>query len=238
MITLLNLASGVFALLLATQNQLEYASYFIVLGIVFDFFDGFIARIINAQSELGVQLDSLADMVTSGVAPGIVMFQLLRNSDSDWSMLEYLNHFKEINWLPFLGIIVTLAAAYRLATFNIDDEQTHDFKGLPTPAFTLFIISLPIISLYGQHDWVKEIINNRLFLIATIVLGSILMNSRISLFSLKFKTFSIQDNGIKYLFLLLAIFLIIWLQVTAIPFVIILYIAISIMQNTFKTSHI
>lgn len=232
-ITLLNLASGVIAIIFASQNQLEYAAYFIIAGILFDFLDGFVARLINAQSELGVQLDSLADMVTSGVAPGIIMFQLLRHADVDWSMTDYLTNISEINFLPFIGILVSLAAAYRLAKFNIDNGQHDSFIGLPTPAFTLFILSLPLISKYGTHSWVNTIVNSHLFLILVVVIGSILMNSKLALFSLKFKNFSLKDNFIKYFFLFLSAILLGMLNITAIPFIIVLYILLSVVNNLF-----
>jgi CDP-diacylglycerol--serine O-phosphatidyltransferase len=235
-ITLLNLASGVIAILFATQNQLEYAAYFVFLGIVFDFFDGFVARLLHEQSELGVQLDSLADMVTSGVAPGIVMFQLLRNADSDWEMLDYLKNFKEMNFLPFFGILIILAAAYRLANFNIDDRQHNDFVGLPTPALTLFILSLPLISNYGRFEWAMDLVKDHYFLLVVTFLGSILMNSNISLFSLKFSSLSLKENAIKYIFLAIALLLIIMFQVTAIPIIIIVYLLMAMVNNFIGTN--
>lgn len=232
-ITLLNLASGVIAILFASQNYLELAAYFVFFGIIFDFLDGFVARLLHAQSELGVQLDSLADMVTSGVVPGIVMFQLLRNADADWSMTNYLSDFKDIDYLPFLGIVITLAAAYRLAKFNIDDRQDHDFIGLPTPALTLFIVSLPLISIYGTHEWVMNLVKDPYFLIVTTILGSILMNVNMRLFSMKFTNFSFKDNWIKYLFLALTILLILFSQISAVPIIIITYVILSVLYNFF-----
>ena len=233
-ITLLNLASGVIAVLFAAQNELVFAAYFILAGIVFDFFDGFVARILHVQSELGVQLDSLADMVTSGVAPGIIMFQLLRHAETDWSMTDYLSNFNQIDFLPFLGIVITLAAAYRLAKFNIDENQTHDFIGVPTPAMTLFVLSIPIITQYGQQEWAKEIVSSRLFLIIVVLLGSFLMNANISLFSLKFKTISLKDNAVKYVLIVLSVLLLIVFRVTAIPLIILLYILLSGVNNVMK----
>ena len=236
-ITLLNLASGIIAVLFATQNQLEYAAFFIVAGIIFDFFDGFVARFLDVQSELGVQLDSLADMVTSGIAPGIIMFQLLRNADSDWSMTDYLSNVNDIDYLPFFGIIISLAAAYRLATFNIDEEQHDSFIGLPTPALTLLILSLPLISKYGTYTWINELVENKIFLIFIVIIGSILMNSRLPLFSLKFKNFSLKENIIKFTFLGLSALLLGLFQITAIPFIIILYVVLSIVENTLNKSN-
>ena len=233
-ITLLNLASGVVAVLFAAQNELVFAAYFILAGIIFDFFDGFVARILHVQSELGVQLDSLADMVTSGVAPGIIMFQLLRHAETDWSMTDYLSNFNQIDFLPFLGIVITLAAAYRLAKFNIDENQTHDFIGVPTPAMTLFVLSIPIITQYGQHQWAKQMLSSHLFLIIVVLLGSFLMNANISLFSLKFKTTSLKDNAVKYVLIVLSVLLLIVFRVTAIPLIILLYILLSGVNNVMK----
>ncbi len=231
LITQLNLTAGLIAILFATQNQLDYAAYFVFFGIFLDFFDGFIARILHKESEIGVQLDSLADMVTSGVVPGIVMFQLLHKADTDWLMVDYLSNFKEITFLPFLALILPLAAAYRLAKFNVDDRDDHDFIGLPTPALALFVVSLPLISIYGKHEWAVNMVNGTYFLIVTTILGSILMISELSLFSLKFSNFSLKNNLVKYLFLVLAILLLLVLQISALPIIIIVYILVSIGNN-------
>jgi len=228
-ITLLNLASGVIAILFATQNQLEYAAYFVFAGIIFDFFDGFAARLLHVKSELGLQLDSLADMVTSGVAPGIVLFQLLRNTVSSTDTASFLLNTN--NYLPFLGLLITLAAAYRLAKFNIDDRQGVDFIGLPTPALTIFIVSLPLVIIYGKQEWAIALVKNSYFLIAIAFVGSYLMNSEIRMFSLKFSDFSIKNNLLKYLFLFLCLVLLITMQISAIPFTILLYIVLSTVVN-------
>lgn len=232
-ITLLNLLSGVIAIIFATQNQLDYAAYFVFAGIVFDFFDGFFARILHVKSELGVQLDSLADMVTSGVAPGVVMFQLLRNASSDWQMVDYFTDFKEMDFLPFLGLLITLSAAYRLAKFNIDDRQNHDFIGLPTPALTLFVVSLPLISMYSNHEWTMNMVHDPYFLVATTLLGSFLMNSELSMFSLKLSSFSIKDNSLQYILLAFSLLLMFWLRIAAIPFIIMLYVILCVSDSLF-----
>ena len=230
-ITLLNLTAGVIAILFASQNHLEQAAYFVFLGIIFDFFDGFVARLLKVQSQLGVQLDSMADMVTSGVVPGIVMFQLLLNSDADWSMTNYLSNFPNMNYVPFLGILLTLSAGYRLAKFNIDDRQDLDFIGLPTPALSLFVLSLPLISIHETQIWVLRLVRNPLFLIGTTLLGSFLMNANLSLFSLKFYNYTLKDNWEKYLFLLISIILMLVLQITAVPIIIVTYILLSVLNN-------
>tara|TARA_R110002073_G_scaffold72537_1_gene177459 strand:- start:453441 stop:454109 length:669 start_codon:yes stop_codon:yes gene_type:complete len=219
------------------------AALFVLLGIFFDFFDGFAARLLKVQSALGVQLDSLADMVTSGVVPGIVMYQLILKSINQNSFavsavettgdLQALGaDFQFIQLLPFFGFIITLAAAYRLANFNIDERQSSSFIGLPTPAMALFVISLPLVLLYTAVGFATNLIENTYFLIfVTIVLSSV-MNMEIPLFSLKFKNFSVKNNWIELLFLTLSVILLILLQFVAIPLIILLYVVFSIVKNT------
>jgi CDP-diacylglycerol--serine O-phosphatidyltransferase len=244
----LNLFSGIIAVMLAVNDRLIEAAAFVVLGIFFDFFDGLVARLLKVQSELGLQLDSLADMVTSGVVPGIVMYQLFeRTLHEDWKNglsceIDNWTVFEEsgiLSWgseisihlLPFVGLLLTLAAAYRLANFNIDDRQTSSFIGLPTPAMTLFILSLPLILVYGDNAYVNNLILNKYVLIAITLIFSILMNAEIPLFSLKFKNFSLKNNAIEIFFILLSLILIITLKITAIPIIILSYILISIVKN-------
>ncbi|GAA0733190.1 CDP-alcohol phosphatidyltransferase family protein [Aquimarina litoralis] len=234
-ITLLNLLCGCIATIFAVQGDLELAALFVVLGIGFDFFDGLAARLLKVQSELGLQLDSLADMVTSGLVPGIVMFQLMAkvyNVSSD-QVLRYQVYDKDFiegytEFLPILGLLITLASAYRLAKFNIDTRQTTSFIGLPTPANTLLIISLPLILSFNSAEWIADIILNQWFLIGLTLVSCYLLNAEIPLFALKFKTWGFQENKIRYVFLLIAILLLIFLQFTAIPVVILLYVLISL----------
>jgi len=233
-ITLLNLLSGLIAVMFAAINQLQIAAYFIFLGIFFDYFDGFFARMFNVQGELGKQLDSLADMVTSGVVPGIVMFQLIRQSMGQWTEPIWFNSFNDLTWLPFLGLVITLASAYRLANFNIDSRQTTSFIGLPTPALTLFVLSLPLILNRNPSVVVENIIKNPIILIIITLLGSYLMNSNIKMFALKFKTYRFKENYIKYSFLVLSIILLIIFHFLAIPLILIIYILISVFQMIFE----
>ena len=152
-------------MIFAVNGSLVTASFFAFLGIFFDFFDGLLARKLNAQSELGLQLDSLADMVTSGLVPGIVMFQLLSLTSGDSEWLESSNQWSNsMNWesfniqlLPLIGLLITLASAYRLANFNIDENQTSLFIGLPTPANTLLILSFPLIMEFQNNDIMNSI---------------------------------------------------------------------------------
>jgi len=237
-LTLLNLLAGLIAVILAVEDNLVFAGLFVVLGIFFDFFDGFIARLLKVEGELGKQLDSLADMVTSGVVPGIVMFQLIRNSLDDWnteSLMPNSLFEEDYSYLPFIGLVITLAAAYRLANFNIDTRQTSSFIGLPTPAYTLIILSLPLIMVCSDNELVIDLITNTWVLIAVTLLGSYVMNANIPLFSLKFKDYSVRNNKIKYLFILLALILLVLLQYIAIPIIIVLYVVMSVIENKIKS---
>jgi CDP-diacylglycerol--serine O-phosphatidyltransferase len=236
-ITLLNLLAGVIATMLAVEGNLVMAGVFVLIGIFFDFFDGLAARLLNVQSELGKQLDSLADMVTSGVVPGIIMYQLLKQSCVIWNEARTATtslFIDGISYLPLIGLIITLAAAYRLANFNIDERQTSSFIGLPTPAVALFVVSLPLILKYSDGEFAINLIKNQWFLIIVALVLSYLMNANIPLFSLKFKDFSFKSNAIKYIFVLLSIVLLIWLQFVAIPIIIVLYVVFSIIENLMK----
>ncbi len=238
-ITLLNLFCGCLAVIFAVKNQLEIAAFFVFLGIFFDFFDGFAARILKVQSELGLQLDSLADMVTSGVVPGIFMYQLFNrslqitenvNDGHSWS--DVFHWFQtEVSFLPLFGLIVTLASAYRLAKFNIDENQTSSFIGLPTPANTLLIISLPLILMYQGSEMIDAIILNKWFLIGFTILCSYLLNANIPLFALKFKDWSFKNNMTKYIFLIACVLLLVFLHFLAVPIIILLYVLISLFKK-------
>lgn len=235
-ITLLNLFSGSIAVLLAVSDRLVEAALFVMLGIFFDFFDGLAARLLKVQSELGKELDSLADMVTSGVVPGIVMYQLfIKATHKNWATFENVGvidlEISKIHFLPFMGLLLTLAAAYRLAKFNLDTRQTTSFIGLPTPAMSLFVLSLPLILLYHSESWAASIILNQYFLVFITLLLSYLMNAEIPLFSLKFKHFSLKENWIQIVFLIISIVLLGLFRFVAVPFIILLYIVLSIFKK-------
>ncbi len=239
--TLLNLLSGTIAIIFALSDKLVEAAFFVFLGIFFDFFDGFFARKFNVEGEFGKQLDSLADMVTSGVVPGIVMFQLIlyaakaqyfmQLSSEIGSWQDYSETY--FYFIPLIGLVIPLASAYRLANFNIDERQTSSFIGLPTPAMSIFVMSLPLILFYSDKQFFIDLIHNKYVLIAITLLGSYLLNAEIPLFSLKFKNYSWNDNKIKYLFLTLTTLLLILLKTVAVPLVILLYVFISIVENIF-----
>ncbi len=226
-ITLGNLFCGTIATVFAVNGDFKYAAIFVLIGIGLDFFDGFFARLLNVSGELGKQLDSLADMVTSGVVPGVIMFKLIQ--------INLLNGTKGIsdNYfdISLIGFIITLAACYRLANFNIDTRQTDSFIGLPTPAMCLVVISLPIIKESTTIEFVLDLLNNNYFLITLTWVLSFLMNTEIRLFSLKIKNFSVSENWFLYLFIIISIALILLFNFLAIPIIIILYVVTSIIKN-------
>jgi len=238
LITLLNLFCGSIAVIFAVEDNLFMAAVFVMLGIIFDFFDGFAARLLDVKSELGLQLDSLADMVTSGVVPGIVIFKLFEKTAGSF---PYALDFSSTEWndgttsfLPLVGLLVILASCYRLANFNIDTRQTDSFIGLPTPANTLFILSLPLVLMTNDVVWIDEFILNKWFLIALTVFSCYMLNAEIPLFSLKMKTYGFKENAVKYIFLILSVLLLMFLQFLAIPVIIVLYVLISVISNMKK----
>ena len=233
LLTLLNLLSGCLAAVYAVNNQIQFAVLFVMLGIFFDFFDGFVARLLHVQSELGTQLDSLADMVTSGVVPGIVMTQMLLKASSQ-EPLGFTDGFENFPYLALIGFTITLASCYRLANFNIDVNQKENFIGLPTPANTLFILSLPLMQMYEEYYYVSYILENEYLLILITILSCYMLNAKIELFALKFKSFGFSENKLKYIFLTLSILLIIVLKLAALPIIILMYLALSMISNSRK----
>lgn len=221
-ITLGNLFCGCIAVVFTFQQNFEMAFLFVCFGIFLDFFDGFFARLFKVSSPLGLQLDSLADMVTSGVVPGLIMYQLM-SSGSGWSS----------PFVPFLGFIITLGSCYRLANFNIDTRQTDSFIGLPTPANALFILSLPLVKATTESFFVLEILTDHGILLAISLLSAYLLNAEIPLFALKVKKFNFADNKIQIVFLLLSLLLLGFLKYLGIPLVILTYVLLSVINNKF-----
>ena len=235
LITLLNLAAGLIALVYAFETNLQMAFFWVCMGIFFDFWDGFFARILNAKSAIGLQLDSLADMVTSGVVPGVAMFQLLANINE---MQEEYNLSAENNYmgiLPYFGFIITLASCYRLAKFNVDTRQTDSFIGLPTPANALFIMSLPIILHHtGGEGWIFDALSNPYVLVGISLLSAYMLNAEIPLFSLKVKYFNWEHNKVQFIFLIVSVLLLFFFQYLGIPLIILFYVILSAFTNKFS----
>lgn len=239
--TLLNLLFGCCAIVFILQNgitvmytqdatqfvdmpeKIWLASLFIGLAAVVDFFDGFVARLFKASSALGKELDSLADVVSFGVAPSMILYQFLRLSFAktaagiDVSMIWLLPAF-----------VVAGAAAYRLAKFNIDSTQQYSFKGVPTPAAGLVVASFPLIYWYSQNSLAASLLLNRWALYAVIAVLAYLMVSNLPIMSLKFKDYSVKNNMPKIVLLVIAIIAALLLQWMAVPVVFVAYIIISL----------
>lgn len=239
-ITLGNLFCGCLALVSAFEGDLVWTAYFVGMSLVLDFFDGFAARMLNVSSAIGKDLDSLADMVTFGVVPGVVMFQLIRNTvlvDSsfiDECGLPHTHGDSIWNYVHYFGFIITIFSCIRLAKFNNDTRQSDSFIGLPTPANTMVICSLPLI-LHFQPEliFVGSLVNNAWFLCLFSFIMSLLLIAEIPLFALKFKSFSWSANKLIYGFLAVSVILMAGLQFLAIPLIILLYILLSIVNNIF-----
>ena len=239
-ITLLNVFCGCVATVFAVLNQLELAALFVFLGIFFDFFDGLAARALNVKSELGVQLDSLADMITCGLVPGIVMFQLLNMAVTGGWNTTLNDNFDSIlnskagfsfNFISLSGFLITMASAHRLAKFNIDENQQDSFIGLPTPANALLILSLPLILIYHGNDFLNDIILNQWFLFGLTLLSCYLLNSKIELFALKFENWGFKDNAHRYIFIIISLVLLLTMKFMAVPVIVAFYILGSMVMN-------
>ena len=191
-------------------------AYFVWAACTFDFFDGFAARAFKSHSPMGKELDSLADMVSFGVLPTMVMFRLIAGSTQN-------------EWLPYTAFLIAIFSALRLAKFNIDENQKDSFIGVPTPANALFITSLVFLS--GSLSIVSS---NPIILIGLTILFSFLLISPIPLFALKFKNFNWADNKLQFTFGLLSVLLLIALQAAGIPFIILLYIGLSLLSGSKK----
>ncbi len=216
--TLGNLFCGILASIAALSNNFVEASIFVGIGLFLDFFDGAAARLLNVSGELGKQLDSLADMVTFGVVPGLVLYKLIMlNSDNEY--------------LPYIGLWVTLFSAMRLAKFNIDTRQTDSFIGLPTPANTMLIVSLPLILAYSDAEWIRSIIQNPYVLIGLSIISGLLLIAEMPLLSLKFKSLKWKGNEFRFILILGSAILIALLFFIAIPFIILLYLILSLIYN-------
>jgi len=204
-------------------GSINTAAYFIALAAVFDFLDGLAARLLHVKSEIGKQLDSLADMVSFGLAPGviaglIILISVKPNINAGDQVWIYQS-------LPFVALLIPAFSALRLAKFNIDESQSYSFKGLPTPASALFFGSFPfIIELFPEFL-------NPIILISMVVIMPFLLVSNIPLFAMKFINYSWKDNMIRYLFIGISLIMLIFLQYTAVPLIILFYILLSLINK-------
>jgi len=247
--TLLNLFFGCIAIVFALQNGIDIinspdgaqfvklserlcsASIFIGIAAIIDFLDGFVARLCKVSSEMGKQLDSLADVVSFGAAPGIILYQFLR--------MGYIrqNDGIEVNMIWLLpAFIFTCAGAYRLARYNLDTTQSLGFKGLPIPAAGILVASLPLINSYSSSDVIYDLTVNKWFLYGVILLLSWLMVSTLPMMALKFKDFSIKNNLPKVILLVVALVAAVFLKWLAVPVVFIAYIILSLAYKNKPTT--
>lgn len=255
-----NMLCGVLSILLSLSGFVAYAPFPIFLGAVFDFLDGFAARILKQQNELGKQLDSLADMITFGLAPGVMMMAVLifigeTSNVGPWehrihpiyelqftdSLNMFSNWFQHLiagtpNYLPFLALLIPIFSMFRLAKFNLDTRQSDRFIGVPTPANTLFFCMFPLIlfqdfPFHGFESNVREFVTNPLFLSLLIALMSVLLISELPLFALKFKHFKWKGNEIRYGFLITCSLLIPFTLYWSLGIIIILYLILSVIDT-------
>lgn len=219
-ITCLNLFSGCVGIVFAFQGELIIAGYAILAAAIFDFFDGMVARLLKAHSEIGKELDSLADVVSFGVLPSVIIYQLFLQSPQVGNISQYLN---------FSAFLIAIFSALRLAKFNIDERQAENFIGLPTPANALLIASLPMILAQGNWFFSAYILNP--FFLFIFSLGmSILLVTEIPLISLKFKNLKINDNLFRYILVVSGIVLILIFKFAAVPLIVFIYILLSLIQ--------
>jgi CDP-diacylglycerol--serine O-phosphatidyltransferase len=232
-LTSLNLIAGFVAIIISfNPDTLAIAPYLVFAATIIDFLDGFTARILKAYSPLGKQLDSLADLVSFGIAPGIIAFQLVKISlDLQPINNQFLTYF-----LLFLPALIPLFSALRLAKFNIDERQTSSFIGLATPSSAVLISSVLLVFLNTDSQVIMNLIINKIALSALIIIDSYLMVSSLPMFSLKFKSAAFNENKVQYIFLGLALILLIIFKLYSLPMIVLLYIIMSCVNNVaFKT---
>lgn len=208
-ITCLNLFSGCVGILMVLKGDYQTAFCCVVASGIFDFFDGLVARLLHVKSLIGKELDSLADVISFGLQPAMLMYMMLKDVTSN----EYL---------PYFGFLIAVFSALRLAKFNIDERQTSDFIGVNTPMNTFFIFSLPFIG-----EQYPEIIYSVYGLVAITVVTSLLLVSELKLFSMKLSSLAWAVNKYKYIFLLVSLVLLIAFKLVAIPVILVLYIVFS-----------
>lgn len=217
-VTCLNLFSGCIACVMAFDANYAWAAFFIILGAIFDFFDGMLARTLNAPSPIGKELDSLADDISFGLAPALIVFSLF----DEVHYPEFLIPVKE--YVPYFAFIIAVFSALRLAKFNVDERQTSSFIGLPTPANALFWASLSV----GAYDFLTSPNFNAIYLMLLVVLFSGLLVAEIPMFALKFKSLTWKDNKIPFIFLLVCVLLLAFLKISGFAACIVWYILLSL----------
>ncbi|MES3019415.1 MAG: CDP-diacylglycerol--serine O-phosphatidyltransferase [Bacteroidota bacterium] len=219
-VTCLNLFFGCLGIVFAFQGDLEWASYSILIAAICDFLDGMLARLLKAYSDIGKDLDSLADMVSFGVLPSVIIYQLFLQSSST------------SQWLNFSAFIIAIFSALRLAKFNNDTRQSENFIGLPTPANAMLISSLPFIA--DQGNFLSAYLQNATFLTIFSLGMGILLVSEINLMSLKFSSMDVRKNSNRYILVFSSLILLVIFKFAAVPLILILYFILSYIQ--FRTA--
>lgn len=228
-LTTLNLFCGCLAVLAFLGDENILGIILVFIASVADFLDGFVARLLGVQSELGKQLDSLADMISFGFVPGIILFKALIGYPLENDYMEALSRQQ---YIPLLGFLITIFSGIRLAKFNIDTRQSNSFIGLPTPANTLFFITIPLIWINETpSNWIYKLTLDKNLLVGLTIFFSYLLIAEIPLLALKFKGFRVKINFYRYLLLVLSLLLILTLKYRAIPFILTLYILLSLLNN-------
>ncbi|MBP6385115.1 MAG: CDP-alcohol phosphatidyltransferase family protein [Pseudarcicella sp.] len=227
-LTCANLLCGIFGILYVSKattsdnSNLLIASYLILAALIFDWLDGFVARLLHVTSAIGKELDSLADMVTFGVLPSFIMLSLIEQSCQSGFCTQGLFGF----YKPYIAFALAVFSALRLANFNVDTRQATSFIGVPTPANGMVVASLPlIIHFYPQYS--AYVLNPTVLYVYSILMSYLLV-AELPLFALKFKDFSWKNNQLKYVFVSIAVLMLLFLKVLAIPLIIFLYILVSV----------
>lgn len=229
LLTLLNLASGTLAAIFAIDGDLGKSAILIFIAAIFDFLDGLAARLLKAYSDIGKELDSLADVVSFGVAPGLIMFTLMELALFGENLPLQQVSASTWEWLFLLSaLLIPMFSAYRLAKFNIDIRQTENFLGLPTPANAILWAGFGLMSGYSLNEELLILIFSPGNLLIAAIITSLLLISEIPMFSLKFRSFQLYDNWHRYIFLFAALLLIILTGVYSPAIIILLYISLSI----------
>ena len=236
--TSLNLFFGCIAAYLSFKNLFEAAFLLLLIGVFFDLLDGFFARLLKVESNFGLQFDSMADLITSGFVPGIVMYKLfiqigLREIDFVVNLFR-VDFVFSFSPLALISFIIPLSSAIRLIRFNLDISQKDEFIGLPAPANALFIVSLPILFNHPAFNSIKPFIFSYNGLLIITIFSSILMNLRFKLFSFKLNSFKLNKNLYQIIFVSLSLILFYFITWASTPILIIVYIIINVLKNYLK----
>lgn len=219
-ITCLNLFSGCVGIVFAFEDKLDYAAFAILISALFDFFDGLVARLLKSYSEIGKELDSLADVVSFGLLPSVIIYQLFLKAPQLGDLSTYLN---------FSAFLIAIFSALRLAKFNTDERQSDNFIGLPTPANAMLVASLPMILADGNFFLSSYILNPFFLFLFSLGMGFLLV-AEVPLLSLKFKNLVVSENLLRYILVFSSLMLIAIFKFAAVPIIMFLYFIFSLIQ--------